>query len=119
MILEAAEIHLAIKFIKNHQEGAQQVGNKTQRYTKTKPALPVDRETLQTAAGKTGTTETSRLSHLFRCSNKTGTKKAIPRHDTAMNAIVFVYTTYDFAWRSSQKERCAKRAEFWACEDEP
>ena len=68
----------------------------TQRYTNTRPALPVEQEMAQTAALQRGTTMTARLSHLFyvllrRVWDESGGPPIRP----VMNAIFSVDTIYD------------------------
>ena len=64
LVLEAAESHLTTA-CNNHQQGAPQVGSNTQHYTNKQPALPVDRETTQTAAAQTGTTASTPFTPLL------------------------------------------------------
>ena len=115
LVLEAAEIHLTLVF-KNQQQGVQQGGSNIQWYTNTKPALPCDRQTTQTAAAQTGTTVTARLSHLH-CFNESGMKAATLRYYAVTNANVSVDTIYDLrlAQPNKKKTRRTKRADFCAC----
>ena len=94
LVLKAAEAR------QHNQQQGTQVGSNTNHYTSTKPALPGDRETTQTAAAQVGTTAIARISHLFYCSNESEKKAATPRYDTVRSAIFSWIPSTTFAWRS-------------------
>ena len=94
LVIEATETHLTI-VLNNQQQGAQKAGSNTQLSPKPKPALPVGRESIQTAAAQAGTAATARLSLPICCSNEAGTKAATPRYDVVTNTIVSVDIIYN------------------------
>ena len=91
------------------EKGAQRKGA-TQNNTVTRRPLPVDRQTIQTAAAQTGTTATARLSHLLYCSNEYVTKAATPRHVDLTNAIASVDIIYDLRLALPNKKKRGARS---------